>query len=74
MDSKNGTIKGFSWVMDWFWFVGVVLILIGVGMIINLLVAQSHPTGLVDAITPTALLWLGGGLLIILLSVVFRSE
>lgn len=63
-----------SLVRGWIWLVGVLVLLVGVGMVLNLLIAQSHPVALVDAITPTAQLWLVGGLLITLVGVVLRGE
>jgi uncharacterized transporter YbjL len=61
-------------VRNWIWLVGIVVFLVGVGQVLNLLVAQSHSVSLADAITPTARVWLVGGLLIAIVSVVLRGE
>jgi HD-like signal output (HDOD) protein len=59
---------------DWIWLVGVTVLLVGVGRVVNLLVAQSHSVGLSEAITPTTLLWLASGLLVTFLGVGLRDE
>ena len=56
------------------WLLGVAVFLVGVGLVLNLLVAQSHAVSLAKAITPTAQLWLVGGLLITLVGLLPRDE
>ncbi|MFB6239066.1 MAG: hypothetical protein ABEH81_12050 [Halopenitus sp.] len=73
MNPKNETGEQVSLVLNWVWLVGIALVFIGVAQVIDLLVAQSHPTGLAEAITPSALQWFGAGLLITLLGLVLRG-